>query len=46
MLADSFGLNVNLGLGYLHGKEFDMVQQGVEDNGLLWQLSAGTLFAF
>ncbi len=42
--TEVFGLNLNAGVGLLHGKEFSSIQQGLNNTGLLWQVSAGTVF--
>jgi hypothetical protein len=42
--SDVFGVNLNAGVGLLHGSEMDSVQRDMVNTGLLWQLSAGTVF--
>jgi flagellar biosynthesis GTPase FlhF len=39
-----FGLNLNLSAGMMHGSEFEFVQKDMSNTGLLWQVSAGTVF--
>ncbi|MFT4623443.1 MAG: hypothetical protein ACI8PZ_002099 [Myxococcota bacterium] len=46
MIIDSFGLNVNIGLGMWSGKNWPLIEQGVGSTGLLPQVSAGTVVAF
>ncbi len=46
MLADSFGLNLNLSAGILWGDKFDETQAEIKDFGLIPQISAGTVFQF
>ncbi len=42
--TEVFGLNLNVGVGLLHGNEFESIQRGLSNTGLLWQVSAGTVF--
>ncbi len=46
MISSSFGLNLNASAGFWYGKEFDTVQAGVEDFGVVPQVSAGTVLLF
>lgn len=46
MVAETFGLNLNLSGGILSGKEFEKIDPQVKNTGLLPQLSAGTVFSF
>ncbi len=46
MFSDNFGLNANLALGWWYGKEFDQIQEGLKDSGLVPQASAGTVLTF
>ncbi len=42
--TEVFGINLNAGVGLLHGSEMQSVQADMSNTGLLWQLSAGTVF--
>ena len=42
--TEVFGININGGVGLLHGSEMQSVQRDMANTGLLWQLSAGTVF--
>ena len=42
--TEVFGINLNAGVGLLHGSEMQSVQKDMANTGLLWQLSAGTVF--
>ncbi len=42
--TDVFGINLNAGVGLLHGSQMQSVQQNMSNTGLLWQISAGTVF--
>ena len=42
--TEVFGINLNAGVGLLHGAEMQAVQKDMDNTGLLWQLSAGTVF--
>ena len=42
--TEVFGINLNAGVGLLHGSEMQSVQRDMANTGLLWQLSAGTVF--
>jgi hypothetical protein len=42
--TDVFGINLNAGVGLLHGSEMQSVQKDMSNTGLLWQISAGTVF--
>ncbi|MFN7145137.1 MAG: hypothetical protein ACK4YP_15275 [Myxococcota bacterium] len=46
MVADSFGLNLNLSAGIIWGDKFDDTQAGIKDFGLIPQISGGTVFQF
>ena len=45
-LSDAFGLDLNVSVGYLYGKELEKVERDVENGGMLWQATLGTLIAF
>jgi hypothetical protein len=42
--TDVFGINLNAGVGLLHGSQMQSVQKDMANTGLLWQISAGTVF--
>jgi hypothetical protein len=42
--TEVFGININAGVGLLHGSEMQSVQKDMANTGLLWQISAGTVF--
>jgi len=42
--TEVFGINLNAGVGLLHGSDMQSVQKDMANTGLLWQLSAGTVF--
>jgi len=46
MVARTFGFNLNLAAGIMSGKEFDQIQPGIRDTGLIPQVSGGTVFQF
>ncbi|MDP2309749.1 MAG: hypothetical protein Q8P18_27260 [Pseudomonadota bacterium] len=46
MVADNFGLNLNLSVGIIWGEKLDQMQKDVEDVGVIPQISAGTVFQF
>ena len=46
MLADAFGLNLNLSAGVMSGKNLEQTQPGTKNTGFIPQLSGGTVFAF
>ena len=46
MVSDAFGVNLNASGGFWYGKEFDTVQAGVQDFGVIPQVSAGTVILF
>ena len=46
LLTETFGLNLNLAVGYWSGEQFANVQRDMAAKGLTPQLSMGTLFAF
>ena len=46
MVADMFGFNVNVALGYWSGKDWEIIQRGIPTAGVVPQVNAGTVFAF
>ena len=46
MVADNFGLNLNLSAGLMWGEKLGDTQPGIEDMGLIPQISGGTVFQF
>ncbi len=46
MVADSFGLNLNLSAGVMSGKNLEQTQPGTKNTGIIPQISGGTVFAF
>ena len=45
-VADNFSFNLNASAGFWKGEEFDSVQSTLGQNGLVPQISAGTVFLF
>ena len=46
LVADNFGFNLNVGLGFMSGDKFELTESGVGNMGFLPQASLGTLVAF
>ncbi len=46
MVAKNFGLNVNVAVGGWTGKNWSLIEQGLQQSGLLPQVSGGTVIAF
>ena len=46
ILADNFGLNLNVAAGIWSGEHFNEVQEGLKPTGLVPQISGGTIFIF
>jgi hypothetical protein len=46
MFVKNFGLNVNLGVGGWTGKNWSLIEAGLQQSGLLPQVSGGTVIAF
>ncbi len=44
MPSDRVGLNLNAGIGLMHGSKFTEVDKTLSPTGFVWQLSAGTVF--
>jgi hypothetical protein len=42
--TDIFGINLNASAGLLYGSEMRAVQRGLNNTGMVWQISAGTVF--
>lgn len=46
MIADSFGLNLNLSVGIMWGEKLEQTQEGIQNLGLIPQVSGGTIVQF
>ncbi len=46
MVAENFGLNLNLSAGLMWGEKLGDTQAGIKDMGLIPQISGGTVFEF
>jgi len=46
MLTDAFGLNLNAAAGFWYGSDWDQIEAGMSDGGLVPQVSGGTVFVF
>ncbi len=46
MVADAFGLNLNLAAGIMSGKNLENTQPGTKNTGIIPQISGGTVVAF
>jgi len=46
MLTDLFGIQLNGALGYWHGKNWQIIDQGIQNTGVLPQISTGAAFRF
>lgn len=46
MLSDTFGFNLDVGLGILSGDQFDLIQAGLAETGFYPEVSGGTMLAF
>jgi hypothetical protein len=46
LVADNFGFNFNVSLGFMSGDKFELTESGVGNMGFLPQASLGTLVAF
>ena len=46
MIVQNFGLNLNIGLGGWTGKNWSLIQEGLQQSGLLPQVSGGTVLEF
>ena len=46
MIVKNFGININLAVGGWTGKNWSLIEQGLQPSGLLPQVSGGTVIAF
>ncbi len=46
MLVETFGINVNTGLGVWYGSDFDVIEAGVSEFGFIPSINAGTVLKF
>ena len=46
IVTDGFGINLNVSAGVWNGEDFAAVQQDLSTNGLVPQLSGGTILRF
>jgi len=46
MIVETFGININTGLGVWYGSDFDLIEEGVSEFGFIPSINAGTVLKF